>query len=92
MNLQALYILPTHGARTYKGKYPERARSISGSKGVWHFELNNGDRYVCGTALLKQFGWDNVPRLNDDFGSIARIACPLDVAGYNELKQALAAR
>jgi hypothetical protein len=38
--------LPTRSARKYRGNYPTRIFSWSGSKGTNHIELNDGRRYV----------------------------------------------
>jgi hypothetical protein len=43
-----IYRLPTQGrtANPYRGSYPNRVASFSGSRGAYHVELNNGARYV----------------------------------------------
>jgi hypothetical protein len=43
-----IYRLPTRGRidNPYRGIYPHRIAMFSGSKSVYHVELNNGTRYV----------------------------------------------
>lgn len=48
--------LPTYANRRYRGKYPARINSFSASKGTYHFELNNGSRYVARDIIFSPRG------------------------------------
>lgn len=46
-------LLPSRSPRLYRGKYPTRVHSFGGRRGVYHFELNDGRRYVVTGDELK---------------------------------------
>lgn len=48
--------LPSYSNRKYSGKYPARINSFSSSKGTYHFELNNGSRYVARDIIFSPRG------------------------------------
>lgn len=61
-----IYRLPTQGrtANPYRGSYPNRIASVSGSRGAYHIELNNGARYVM---TRNELLGEDMPRLGVEF-------------------------
>lgn len=76
-----LFILPTHGARTYRGKFPTRARSVSHGATGLHLELNNGTRLWTAKAAA-------LPTLKTDCADMLARAVPMSGAQYAALQEA----
>lgn len=84
----ALFILPTSGPRTYRGKYPTRVRSVScGATGL-HLELNDG------TRLWSYGSGGNFPALRPgfDFGPYVDSAFVMTAEQYATLREAAEVR
>ena len=80
-----VFILPTSGPRTYRGKYPNRARMVSlGTIGL-HVELNDGTRLW--TAKPRDHFTDLPPCGHNMAGFLAK-AVPMTDSQYGELKAA----
>lgn len=80
-----IFILPTSGATSYRGKYPFRARSISGSTGRdtgRHIELMNGTRLWSCDDKTPEF---SCARLADDYESCFARAVPMTGEQYATL-------
>lgn len=78
-----VFILPTSGPRTYRGKYPNRPRSISAGETGLHLELNSGVRLWSFPT-----GRDTLPKLADDCSALLRRAVPMTAEQYATLKAA----
>jgi ribosome modulation factor len=83
-----VFILPTSGSIKYRGKYPNRARHLSGyTSGPTgrHIELNDGTRLWSATDRTPEF---SAGSLNDDYTAIRAKAVPMTDAQYATLKEA----
>lgn len=80
-----IFILPTKGPATYRGKYPTRARSIGDAAMGRLVELNDGTRLWAFNYIAAD--WCN-GRLNSDFGSCLARAVPMTESQYAELMRA----
>lgn len=82
-----VFILPTSGPATYRGKYPTRPRSVSSGETGLHIELMNG------TRLWTAKGADHfadLPRLADDCAAFLSRAVPMTAEQYAALTEAAA--
>lgn len=80
-----VFILPTSGPATYRGKYPARVRSVSGGATGLHVELNDG------TRLWTAKGADHfadLPRVNTDLAAFRAKALPMTAEQYAALREA----
>lgn len=80
-----VFILPTSGATSYRGKYPGRARTVSAGTTGLHVELNDG------TRLWTARGADHfadLPRVNADLSAFAARAVPMTAEQYKRLSEA----
>jgi hypothetical protein len=84
----ALFILPTSGPRTYRGKYPTRIRSVCYSReSGLHLELNDGTRLW--TLRPAELPHDNAPELPRTGGTVATAgAFAMTAEQYATLKAA----
>lgn len=83
-----VYILPTVSPVKYRGKYPGRARYISGTAGRGmgrHIELNDGTRLWSATDRTAEF---SCGRLADDYSAIKAAATPMTADQYEVMKEA----
>lgn len=83
-----VFILPTTGSTKYRGKYPNRARSISGTarRGMGrHIELMDGTRLWSGDDKTPEY---SCGALNDDYSAIRARAVPMSDAQYQTLREA----
>lgn len=78
-----VFILPTSGPRTYRGKYPARARSVSHGTTGLHVELNNGTRLWTAKAA-------ELPKCGADFSDMLESAVAMTAAQYETLGRAAA--
>lgn len=77
-----VFILPTSGPATYRGKYPARVRSVSHSRQAGlHIELNDGTR-------LWTVRPDNMPTAAADCSEMLARAVPMTAEQYAELQRA----
>lgn len=86
--MSVVFILPTVSPIKYRGKYPTRARSISGStsRNVGrHIELNDGTRLWSATDRTPEF---SAGSLSDDYASVKARAVPMSAGHYEKLKEA----
>lgn len=80
-----VFILPTSGPATYRGKYPTRPRSVSSGETGLHIELMNG------TRLWTAKGGDHfakLPALADDCAAFLSRAVPMTAEQYERLREA----
>ncbi len=80
-----VFTLPTSGPATYRGKYPARARSVSGGATGLHVELNDG------TRLWTAKGADHfadLPRVGADLSAFRARAVPMTAEQYERLREA----
>lgn len=77
----SVFILPTSGPRTYRGKYPARPRSVSHGTTGLHVELNDGTRLWAAKAA-------ELPKLADDCSAMLARAVPMTAEQYETLKAA----
>lgn len=77
----SVFILPTSGPRTYRGKYPARPRSVSHGETGLHVELNDGTRLWTAKAA-------ELPKLADDCSAMLARAVPMTAEQYETLKAA----
>lgn len=80
-----VFILPTSGPRTYRGKFPNRARSVSSGAIGLHVELNDGTRLW--TAKPRDHFADLPPYGHNMAGFRAKAVAMTD-SQYDELKAA----
>lgn len=84
----AIFILPTVSPVKYRGKYPNRARSISGTAGRGtgrHIELNDGTRLWSGDDKTPEF---SAGSCNDDYSAIKAAAHVMTAEQYAALREA----
>ena len=84
----AIFILPTTGNTAYRGKYPNRARSISGTAGRGtgrHIELMDGTRLWSGDDKTPEY---SCGALSDDYSKVRASAVPMSAAQYATLREA----
>lgn len=77
----SVFILPTSGPRTYRGKYPARPRSVSHGETGLHVELNDGTRLWTAKAA-------ELPTLTSDCSAMLARAVPMTAEQYETLKAA----
>lgn len=77
----SVFILPTSGPATYRGKYPARPRSVSHGETGLHVELNSGVRLWTAKAA-------ELPKLADDCSAMLARAVPMTAEQYETLKAA----
>ena len=78
-----VFILPTRGSESYRGKFPTRPRAVSGGETGTHVELNNGVRlWAYRDSALP------LPGLRDDCAAVLEAARPMTAEQYAELQRA----
>lgn len=80
-----VFILPTSGPRTYRGKYPNRARSVSSGTGGLHVELNDGTR-LWTARPVDHFA--DLPPYGHNMAGFRAKAVPMTAEQYETLKAA----
>lgn len=76
-----IFILPTNGPRTYRGKFPARPRSVSHGATGLHVELNDGTRLWTAKA-------DALPGMKDDCAEMLARAVVMTAEQYADLRAA----
>jgi hypothetical protein len=76
-----VFILPTSGPATYRGKYPARPRSVSHGETGLHVELNDGTRLWTAKSA-------ELPELKSDCSPMLARALPMTAAQYARLMEA----
>ena len=80
-----VFTLPTSGPATYRGKYPNRPRTVSAGETGLHVELMDGTRLW--TAKGRDHFAD-LPRLADDCSAFRARAVPMTAEQYERLREA----
>lgn len=66
-------------ARAYRGKYPNRIRSLSfGTSKVWFIESNDGQRVTVTAAQARTIAGVRGPQLGDNIGPYVAMPATLD--------------